>query len=216
MLFRSPVSPKGDARQTREYLARAKAYFHRHDVPRALAATAAGVQGIVDGGFAGRDLTELHGALREMVQMLSRDEDVKTRAAAISPRGLVFEKGTEKQLLAVLARILRSMRDEQEQETYEQAIARKQQLDKLLLHGKRLLEHKKVAEADEAFTEATGHYRNEHRLFLLMGKAMLEAGEPKRALRHLRKAMEVDPDKAQARRVHDTALARSKGLPDPE
>lgn len=210
------MSPRVDARQAREFLARAKAYFHRHDVPRALAATAAGVQAVVEGGFAGRDLTELQGALREMVQLLSRDEDVKSRAAAITPRGLVFEKGAERQLLAVLARILRSMRDEQEQESYEQAIARKQQLDKMLLHGKRLLEHKRVAEADEAFSEAINHYRDEHRLFMLMGKAMLDAGEPRRALRHLRKAVEVDPDTEQARRLHDVAQARAKGQPDPQ
>lgn len=209
------MSPKGDARQTREFLARAKAYFHRHDVPRALAATAAGAQGVVEGGIAGRDLTELQGALREMVQLLSRDEEVLARATAIAPRGLTYEKGAEKQLLAMLTSILRVMRDEQEQETYEQAIARKQQLDKLLLHGKRLLEQKKVAQADAVFTEAVNFYRNEHRLFLLMGQAMLEAGEPKRALRHLRKAMETGTDAEQVGQLHDMALARSKGLPDP-
>ena len=52
--------------------------------------------------------------------------------------------------------------------------------------------------ADAAFQDALKFYRDENRVFQLIGKYLLDAGQGRRALTYLRKAVELEPDNAAA------------------
>ncbi len=180
-----------EIKEIRTNLARAKGYFHRHDVQRALAATALALGTWVKSGAPRLYKNELYGALREMLGLLNRTDEVTT----VLEKGLVWEPGQERGLLMQFAEVLRAIQELDMDDDHRRILARKQQLDKLFKHGCLLLADNKVQEADKAFQEAMLHYEDEDSIFRLMGQRMLDAGEPALALRYLKRAIKASPNR---------------------
>lgn len=178
------------AKAIKENLARAKAYFNRHDVQRAVAATAAALQAWVQAGEpAGKN--ELVGALREVVALLGRADEV-TGELGGPP---VWQPGQEKSLLIQLAKVLRALQHQEVDEDHRKILERKQKLDRLFIYGSRLLETHKPKEADEAFQEAMTYHKDEDVIFRMMGERMMAASQPALALRYLKRALKASPER---------------------
>lgn len=176
-----------ELKEIREHLGRVKVAYLRNDVMRALASAIMGVKGVAS---LSQPPTDLKSLVREAVQLLARDNTIKQFCKG----SLMYTAGQERQLLAVLANTYKALIDEQNREDQEQARARKLKLDQMLNLGTRLLAQGQVSEADHAFTEAANQYRDEHRLFAFIGKALLDADEPRRALPYLKKGLEAAPE----------------------
>lgn len=177
-----------DARTIREHLARVRSFYQRSESLKALASGIAALQGALAGKH-NMPATELRGALREMAQTLSRDEAI-TMAA---PGPLNYQPGQEKVLLALLTVTEQNLRESQDAESYEVALARKLRMDQFLTKGLRSLQQGNATEADAAFAEAVKCFRDELRLYAIIGRALLEAGEVRRSVPYLKKGVELAP-----------------------
>ena len=174
--------------QIREHLGRVKAYYLKNETLRALASLINGLRGAL--ALPGGLPTDVRGPLREAVQMVSRDELVKKHSEV----QLAYQQGQERQLLAALMTLHQNIEAELNTEDDATATARKLRLDQALNQGLRSLEAGRVSEADEYFQQALANYRDEHRMFFYIGKSLVEANVPKRALPYLRKGLETNPD----------------------
>ncbi|MCH5277866.1 MAG: hypothetical protein J1E80_08575 [Desulfovibrionaceae bacterium] len=196
-----------DIRKVRENLGRIKLYYLKGETSRALGAAVMALKELTKAGASLS--TDLRAPLREGVQLLARDKDVKRLYKA----PLIYQPGQERALLVVLAKVYKQMEDEAGREDRKEAFARKQRLDQAIGLGRRLLEQGKVSEADASFQEALTHYRNEHRAFQLIGKALLDADQPRRAVPYLKKAMELEPGNSVARELLQSAQNRAAASP---
>lgn len=188
-----------DIRKIRENLGRIKVYYLKGDTLRALAAAIMALKDLVRAGST--PSVDVRGPLREGVQLLARDKDVKR----LLKTPLMYQPGQERVLLGVLAEVYKQLEEEAGREEHDAALERKRKLDQALCLGQKLLALKKVSEADASFQEALTHYRDEHRVFQLIGKWLLEAGQPRRSLSYLKKAVEAEPGNPVARELLDTA-----------
>ena len=191
-----------DVRKIRENLGRIKIYYLKGETLRALGFAVMALKDVVRAG--GAPPVDVRGPLREGVQLLARDKDVKR----LSKAPLMYQPGQERALLLTLATLYKQLEEEAGRESRENAFARKQRLDQALGLGRRLLAQGKVSEADAAFQEALTQYRDERRVFQLIGKSLFDAGQPRRAVPYLKKAVELEPDNGVARELLESALGR--------
>ena len=173
-------------REIREHLGRVKTYYLRNEMLRALASAIKGLQGI------GNTLppTELRSAIREALQLLSRDQLVIQHLKA----PLAYQPGQERIMLGLLADVYKTLRAAEEAENHDDTLARKIRLDQAYNQGLKLLEQGKASDADASFAEALKNYKDEHRVLSLMAKAFMDAGEVRRALPYFKRAVEVTPE----------------------
>lgn len=197
-----------DGRKAKEYLARAKAYFQRHEVMRSLEAVTGALK-LMQAGVAGQDKTSIDSALREMIQLLNRTDEIKTHF----PKGLAFQPGMEKALYVALSGLLQALQQAQELETYTQTLERKNKLDKLYNYGAKLLEAGKVQDAEGAFQEAIVLYVDEHALFRMIGEACLAVKQPKMAAKYLKQALKIGNEKEIVGRLLVRALEEGGNIP---
>lgn len=195
-----------DIRGIKDQLGRIKPYYLKNEMVRALGCAVLGLKGVVQLGTA--PSTELRGLIREGVQLLVRDEAVKTRLKA----PLVYQPGQERQILAQLAAVYKALVEEAGREDWEAAFKRKQKLDQSLNLGLRLLAQGNVSEADAAFAEAVTYCKDEFRLYGIIGKALVDAGEVRRAAPYIKKGQEALPQDAELAALHEAVLrAKSAG-----
>lgn len=186
-------------KQVRENLGRVKAYYLRNDSVRALNHMILAMKDICRLPSLS---TELRGLIREAVQTLGRDENLKP----VMKSPLSYTPGQELQLLGALADLYKRYLEEMDREDHATALARKQKIDQNYNQGMKLLEQQQISEADACFAEAVTCYKDEHRLFLLIGKSLMEAGEPRRALPYLKRFSELEPDNADGLRLLQEAV----------
>lgn len=188
-----------DIRKLREHLGRIKIYYLKGDTLKALGSAVAGLKEL----GAATPPIDVRGALREGIQMLARDEAIKGRLKA----PLIYQPGKERDMLALLEPLCRRMEEEAGQEPHDTALARKQRIDQALALGVKLLAKGQTSEADAAFQEAVKCYRTEHTLFQLIARALLEAGQARRAFPYAKKAVELLPESAAARELYARVAA---------
>ncbi|MFW5733833.1 MAG: tetratricopeptide repeat protein [Oceanidesulfovibrio sp.] len=192
-----------------ENLARAKGYYHRHDILRSMAVFAQSLKQAVKGPLYGTDKARYTGQVSEIVQLLNRTDEV----LAHNPDGLDYASGGEKPLFISVVTLLKKLQDEAALASEKETEARKLKIDKLLIRGTRQLQANKPKDAVESFKEAASLYVDEHVLFTIIGSRLVDAGLHKPALAFLNKAVQVDDGNENAY----LALARAKmalGEPD--
>jgi len=192
-------------RHIRENLGRVRTGFQRNEMLRALSCFIAGLQGL--GGNA--PPTDIRGDIREALQLLVRDEQVK----ALLPNGqCAYTPGQEKELLALFANIHDQLKEAAETEGREATLARKIKLDQAYNAGKKLLEQGKVSEADASFAEAVRVYKDEHRLFYMIAGLLVDAKEVVRAGPYLKKGLEVLPGDPELMELLERARALRQAM----
>lgn len=190
-----------NARKIRVDLGRAKASCTRRDMERALFLTIGALKEL--GGQSAP--TDLRGDFRAALTELAALPEIRLgggQAPAYTP-------GAEKELLQQLSQIYRSMKGQEKEEEYQEALQRKLNLDRCFLDGKQFLAEGKPSEADACFGEAMKHYKDETAVFGMMAKAMMDAGEYVRALGHARAGLkELPNDEALSRIVEECGRLR--------
>ena len=184
-------------REIREQLGRVKPYYLRNEPLRALAAAISGLRGL----GSTQPTTDMRSLIREATQLLGRDEEIRKHAP-----NLAYQPGQERAILLQLVNAYKAMHAASETEDHDTALARKIKLDQACNLGSRLLEQGKVSEADASFTEAIASYKDEHRVFALIGKKLMAAGEVRRALPYLKRGVEASPDDEEMRALYDECL----------
>lgn len=181
------------ARTIKEHLARARGYFHNHDVLRAILSMAAGLKQLVESQVFGVARMEIGSLVVEMTQNLNRTDEVKRHL----PEGLEYAKGKEKRLLVGLIKVIKGIKEDAAHETPEQIRERKLKLDRALIRGQKLLDSGKPGEAEAAFQEALTFYVNEHKVFGYIAVKLLKVDLARQAIKYLRQALEKDGDDPQ-------------------
>ena len=171
-------------RAIREQLGRVKPYYLRNETLRALAAM---ISALKELSAAPQIPSELRGLIRDGMQLLSRDQQIKAAAKG----SLQYQPGQERTLLLHLAMAYKTIKEAEDYESHDDALNRKIKLDQAYNLGLRLLEQGQASEADASFAEALTHYKDEHRLFALIGKALMDAGEVRRAFPYLKRGVEM-------------------------
>jgi predicted Zn-dependent protease len=177
-----------DVRKVRESLGRVRTSFQRNETRRALAFFISGLQSI------GNSTTppEVRGDIREAVQLLARDEQIRKHFPG--GQNTSYTPGQEKALLQLVTQIHDMLVEAEGKESPEEALARKIKIDQTFNAGKKLMEQGKASEADASFAEAVQSYKDEHRLFYMIAKLLVDAEEVVRAGHYLKKGLEVLPD----------------------
>lgn len=188
---------KDDSKAAKEHIARAKAYFQRHDVLRTTASIIASLRLVLAGKVTGLDRITVDSAVKEVLHNLNRVSEVKK----MFPRGIMYAKGHEKLVHDSLVKLFLELKKAQDSESYSEQLTRKISLDKALNRGRRFLSGGSLQDATEAFEEAKSLYVDEHSMFRMIGEWCIECKQPKMAIRYLKKAVAVDPDTAKAKRA---------------
>lgn len=177
-----------NTRKIRENLGRIKSCCMRGEAERALF-LAIGALKELGGQTAPSDLrSDFRNALAD----LSIISEIKNSVG----KALNYVPGTERELLQQFSKLYRTMLGQENDEEYQAALQRKLQLDRCFNDGKKFLKEGKSSEADASFAEALKYYRDEYAIFAMMARAMLDAGEPVRALGHVRAGLKLHPDDA--------------------
>jgi tetratricopeptide (TPR) repeat protein len=173
-------------RSIRENFGRVRTSYQRNDMLRALSCFVAGLQEL--GGAP--PPADIRGDLREALQTLLRDEQVR----ALLPGGQCsYAPGQEKELIALFVKIHDQLREAAEAEDHAGALSRKIKIDQAFNIGKKLLEQGKVSEADASFAESVLAYKDEHRLFCMIARLLVDANEVVRAGPYLKKGLDAQP-----------------------
>ena len=130
------------------------------------------------------------------------------RVKELTGRSIAYAPGKERELAALLSSAYRAMMGQESGEEYQTAVQRKLNLDHCYSNGCKFLQEGKPSEADACFAEALQYYRDEKALFAMMAKAMLGAGEPVRALGHVRAGLKLFPDDADLLRLAAECAAK--------
>ena len=173
----------------RESLMRARSYFMRNDTERGLTAAIAALQKL---GTTTAP-TDLRSLCRECVSYVQMGPTMK---AAHAP-ALVYTPGKEAALCTQMQQALQHLRKGSVEEDFDAALARKIKLDQTLNEGKSLLASGRTGDADAKFTEALGFYKDEHRVFYVIARAMLDAHEIVRALPYIKQGLAAAPKDVQ-------------------
>ncbi|MDR3358707.1 MAG: hypothetical protein LBN96_07665 [Desulfovibrio sp.] len=173
-----------DARNVREYLAKARTASKRGELPRSLNFMVSGLKAL--GGQPAP--MDLRGDIRDALADLNADPGFKNAAGA----PVTYQPGQERVLLNFFIRLSNSLLGLEDQEEHEVALKRKLNLDRCLKDGRKFLREGKPAEADQCFMDAYKFYKNEFAVFALIARALMEAGEYVRALGHIRRGLKIN------------------------
>ncbi len=174
-----------DIRQIKESFSRVKIYYAKKDNAKAFSTAATALREALK--LPGGLTTELKGATRELVTLLSKDDYVKK----VNPN-LAYKPGDEKNLLALFTAVHQQILKDQGFESYDDTRARKLALDQKINAGIKLLEQGKISEADESFQESLKFYKDEHRVFLYISRLLIAAGQIKRSLTYIKRGLEIN------------------------
>lgn len=191
-----------NTRKIKENLGRIKTCCLRGEAERALF-LAIGAFKELGGQTAPMDM---RGDFRTALTELLAIPEIKKMAG----KGLSYAPGSEKAIAQALAQIYRKLSGQENEEEYQAALQRKLNLDRRFNDGKRFLAERKIAEAEACFTDALKYFRDEAAIFGMMARAMLEAGEPVRALGHVRAGLKFSPDDAALLRLAQDCAAQRK------
>ena len=191
-----------NARNVREDLAKARTASKRGELARSLNFVVSALKAL-EGHPAP---TDLRGDIRDALADLNADPDFKNAAGAPVP----YQPGQERALLNFFIRLSNSLLGLEDQEDHEAALKRKLNLDRCLRDGRKFLQEGRPAEADQCFADAYKFYKNESAFFVLVARALMEAGEYVRALGHIRQGLKINSGDGELARLAEEC-ARLRG-----
>lgn len=154
------------------------------------------------------DMQRIGNLLRENVGNVAGLEAVKRLHA----KPLAWTRGQEKQLLAAIVPIIKTIQGEADNEAMEAMRERKLKLDRALLAGTRHLERGMIQEAQQSFREAVDLHVDENALFMMIAERLQAANFHSESFEYLRRALEIDPDGRRACEMLCDAAIKTKDL----
>ncbi len=187
-----------DIKEIRAHLGRVKGLYQRKETDRAFASIIMAIKGMGNKPFP----SDIRSMIRESVQLVGRDESI----IEVIGKPLAYQPGQEQLIMAALAKAYKDLRAKAEAEERAKALERKLNIDHNLNQGMKLLEQDKISEADECFSQAITFYKDEHSLFVIIGKALMEANQVRRALPYLKRGSDVDPNNASTKELFNKCM----------
>jgi tetratricopeptide (TPR) repeat protein len=199
-----------DLRKVKDLCSRAKSYAQKGDTLRALTTLCSGLKELTRSSAPAP--SDMRGLVREVVQSLSSMDIIKET----SRHPFKYEPGQERALLLLCEELAIAIDVKLNHESYEMAAERKLKLDQTLNRALRTLEQGQIAKADEIFSEALVFYRDEHRVFTYIAKALMNVGAIKRAQGYVRRGLAVVPGDAVMLALMDELAKQQPGEADNE
>jgi len=178
-----------ESKNISEHLARARGYIQRNDPSRALGSFMVGLKGSMENRLLGREKIDFEVAVREVAQLLMRNDTVQQ----FLPDGINYQPGQEKRLLLQIAEGLKRLHAHLRKGNIEENRSRKLRLDQAVIRGQKMLASGRPDEADASFQEALSLYVDEIALFPLLGSKYMDAGMPRQALPYLKQGLSLHP-----------------------
>jgi len=177
------------------HISRAKAGLAKLDALRTLREVVEGLRLMNKNPvLVGRERIELEFMLDEVARSLSALEEMKS----LFPRGLTFQKGQEKDLLARLEKVLEGISSAINKAETDKLRNRYNEIDRHLIQGQKLLEIKNPIEARKAFRRCQEMFPDEPGLNHDIGTRLLRAGLAAESIEYFEAAMARDPRDARA------------------
>ncbi len=147
--------------------------------------------------------SEVAGALRELMNLLGNDAVVKE----ILGKPLTFSTGHEKIVLAGLTQVFKVLMANKDKEDHATIMARKLKIDRYFNDGMCSIREGRMSDAVQDFDEAFKYYKDEHSLFILVGKAFMDAGAPRRAFPYLARGVIAVPNDEHLKILYEQCMA---------
>ena len=133
--------------------------------------------------------------IRSLIRDISVEYNSFTAIKEELKINFTYTAGEEKKLLVVCMKAYEHLtKSTEEQESYEDALARKKNIDTNLIAAKDFLTRGFVEQADAAVEKALESYKDEHAIFAYIGKLYLDNNFVTRAKHYYKKAVEAEPE----------------------
>lgn len=176
-----------DIRQLRDSFRKAKLYAERGDMLGSLQIGLQSLRVVLSSSVIS---TELRSAVRELVGVYATDKLLRK----LADYSFAYTPGKEKALYVAMQKAHEGLKLRVITETYDEAIARKKELDQHIIRGRNYLKAGKLEDADQCFKEALKCYKDEKSIFAFIGRIFLDEKQIPRASFYLKKAHEVEPN----------------------
>ena len=178
-----------DIAQIRTQLATAKSAVNKNDLAGSLKRFIYALNALVK-------LENIPTDVRSLIRDISVEYNSFTAIKEELKVNFTYTAGEEKKLLVTCVKVYEHLTKavEEEKESYEDALARKKNIDVNLIAAKDFLSRGFVEQADEAVKKALESYKDEHAIFAYIGKLYLDSNFITRAKHYYKKAVEAEPD----------------------
>lgn len=178
-----------DINQVRTQIATAKANVLKGDITNSLKRFIYALHALVQGGV--QIPTEIKTLIRDTATEYNSFKQIKDEL------GISFNyvAGEEKKLLVACMKAYEHLtKEEKEEESYEDALKRKKNLDAHLIAVKDFLSRNFLEQADEEVEKAMEYYKDEHKIFAYLGELYLQSNYITRAKHFFKQATEAEPN----------------------
>lgn len=178
-----------ESKEILRHINRAKAYVNKFDSIRTMQCLLDALDQLMKtNNIFGREKFEIEILLGEVLRMLTAMEEMRN----IFPRGLTYKKGQERPLHATLSKVLKTINEAIEKAEIEKVRKRKNEIDRYLLQGQKLLDEKNMIEARKVLRKAQELFADEPGIHQDIGQRLFKAGLAQEAVEFFEAAMRQD------------------------
>jgi len=177
-----------------QHLNRSKAAFLKGETLRPLVSVAEALKIVITTQIHSQDMSKIATLLRDNLQNISKMQEV----AKHLPEPLTYQPGAEKQILAQIIPLVKTLHKERKREGMDAVRARKLKIDHAIIHGTKAVQAGKFDEAKKYFREATNLHTDEDAMFLIIADRLQAAEVYKESFEYLRSALQVNPNDRKA------------------
>jgi len=168
---------------------RAKAYVNKFEAIRTMQVVVEALEQIMKAtNIFGRERFEMEILLDEVLRTLSAMDEMRN----IFPKGLTYKKGQERHLHAVLTKVLKTIDEAIERAELDKQRKRKNEIDRYILQGQKLLDEKDHVEARKVLRRAQDLFADEPGISQDIGQRLFKAGLSVESLEFFELAMRQD------------------------
>lgn len=178
-----------ESKEVIRHINRAKAYVNKFDSIRTMQCLLDALDQLTKtNNIFGRERFEIEILLGEVLRLLSAMEEMRN----IFPRGLTYKKGQERSLHTILSKVLKTINEAIEKAELEKLRKRKNEIDRYLLQGQKLLDEKNMIEARKVLRRAQELFADEPGIHQDIGQRLFKAGLAQEALEFFEAAIRQD------------------------
>lgn len=171
------------------HINRAKAYVNKFDSIRTMQCVVDALEQLMkSNNIFGREKFEVEILLGEVLRLLTSMEEMRS----IFPKGLTYKKGQEQALHTTFTKVLKTINEAIEKAEMEKVRKRKNEIDRYLLQGQKLLDEKNHIEARKVLRRAQEMFEDEPGIHQDIGQRLFRAGLAAEALEFFEAAMRQD------------------------
>lgn len=178
-----------ESKEAVRHINRAKAYVNKFDAIRTMQCLIDALELLTKANnIFGRERFEIEILMDEVLRLLTAMEEMRN----IFPSGLKYKKGKERVLHGLLTKVLQTITEAIEKAEIDKIRKRKNEIDRYLLQGQKLLDEKNHIEARKVFRRAQELFADEPGIHQDIGQRLFRAGLAVEALEFFEAAMKQD------------------------